>query len=227
MVTKITTHIQDAKNRLLQQFKGKEGFEKILDAIVGQLQTLEDVFFDLLENRFLDTASGQQLDGIGEIVLLDRPEGLTDTVYRTRLKVQILVLISNGEPETLIQIFKLLLGASSVHLTEISLAALQLLSDVDIPVSDEALIFSILESAAVGGVRINQIGSFDPVGPFVTDGNSLFGKGFGTIIDPLIGGKFATIIRPKPLFAFDGANDDNEGFGTVLDPILGGVFKSA
>lgn len=227
MVTKITTHIQDAKNRLLQQYKGKPGFEKIIEAIVGQFQIIEDVLFDLLNNRFLSNAAGKQLDGIGEIVLLDRPEGMDDTTYRIRLRVQILVLTSNGEPETLIQIFKLLLDASSVHLTEISLAALQLLSNVDIPSDKEDLIFSILESAAVGGVRINQIGSFDETEPFVTDGNFLFGKGFGTITDALIGGKFATIVRPKPLFAFAGSVDENEGFGTILDPVMGGVFKSA
>lgn len=61
-------------DNLVQQFKGKPKIEKLLDAFWSELEELHEVFDQLQEMRSLGKAQGKQLDGIGDIVVLSRPE---------------------------------------------------------------------------------------------------------------------------------------------------------
>ena len=67
------------KKHLLGQFAGKPVFEAFLTAIGGELNELEQMFTDLRDKRWIDTAEGAQLDGIGEIVNQNRqvPDAVT------------------------------------------------------------------------------------------------------------------------------------------------------
>lgn len=110
-LTQKTDHVDEAKALLVQQFKGKTNLEALLTAFVNQIQELEDVFFELLENRWLTTATGTQLDGIGKIVGLDRL-WLDDDDYRAALRAQIRLNRSSGTIPDNITILELLITNS-------------------------------------------------------------------------------------------------------------------
>jgi len=96
-----TTVVEDSLNLLVQQFKEKANIEKFLTCFLEEAQELEDVLKQLYTLRWLDTAVGVQLDGLGQILALER-EGLGDEDYRDALKFQALLNQSKGEPELLI-----------------------------------------------------------------------------------------------------------------------------
>lgn len=75
----MSDHTESMKNHLLGQFAGKPVFEAFLTAIGGELNELEQMFMDLRDKRWIDTAEGAQLDGIGEIVNQNRqvPDAVT------------------------------------------------------------------------------------------------------------------------------------------------------
>lgn len=222
-MTKITTHVTDAKNRLLQQYKGKPGIESIIAALGNQVQTIEDVLDDLLTKRSIDTGEGVQLDGIGTIINLPRPSGMSDADYQIRLNAQILTLNSNGEPEVLIQLFALLTGATNIDYREKYPCAHRFFSEIELSSDLVDALFDALETAAVGGTRVVAIGKFVLDDTFIFSG----GKGFGDIGDITKGGGFAKLYPIKKTFRFGDLNSPVQhdgGFGDQFDSASGGRF---
>jgi hypothetical protein len=223
MITLISNHIEQAKDRLREQYKGKPTIEALITAWVGQVQELEQILIDLSTQRSIDTASGIQLDLIGE--LLNKPRnGRSDADYRILLLAKIAQNISRGTPEDVIAVFKILTSSSRVqlgdgHLGEIYLLADHVLSQDEVNFILQEMIF--VDSAAV---RIQGVGSFEPDDSFAFDGSNL-AKGFGSIYDVTKGGKFATIkLRNDIKFAFFGSNDSQGGFSSIYDNQIGGSF---
>jgi hypothetical protein len=66
--------------RLVYQFNSSSKFQDFLEAFLQQLQDLKISDLQLLNERYLDTAVGAQLDGIGEIVGIDRPKAAIDII---------------------------------------------------------------------------------------------------------------------------------------------------
>lgn len=60
--------------KLPEQFKGKHNIEVLIRAFAEELEKVEMAFQQLETMRFMKTAFGKQLDGIGEIVNLTRAE---------------------------------------------------------------------------------------------------------------------------------------------------------
>jgi len=68
--------------RLAYQFSDSPNLLAFLQAFLDEFDELQASGQDLLSNRYLDTAEGVQLDGIGEIVGLDRPSlAITDGLF--------------------------------------------------------------------------------------------------------------------------------------------------
>lgn len=61
-------HLAVARERVTEQFKSKEVYDKYLQLLIKQQQELEQVFKDLIQKRSIDEATGATLDIIGEIV---------------------------------------------------------------------------------------------------------------------------------------------------------------
>lgn len=70
----------------------------VFGAVIAEVQALEDMLYALLTQVNLDAGIGAQLDLIGAILAVPR-YGLSDDAYRLRLRVEILVLRSNGRPD--------------------------------------------------------------------------------------------------------------------------------
>jgi hypothetical protein len=117
MIEKISNHVERAKKNLMSQYKDSVKFNQLLQALVEELQEIEDVFWDLYTLRYISTAFGYQLDRIGDTVGVVR-YGLDDNQYRKRIYSQIILNASNGEAEILIRSLKLLMNATIIEYTE-------------------------------------------------------------------------------------------------------------
>ena len=65
-------------SRLAYQFSDSTKLQGFLEAFLEEYQEIENTNLQLLNERYLDTAIGAQLDGIGEIVGLPRPSKETN-----------------------------------------------------------------------------------------------------------------------------------------------------
>lgn len=115
-----TEHVETALSRILYQFKEKPKFEAFITAFVQQFQDIEDVIGQLLTDRQIDTATGENLNVLGRIVGQPR-EGRTDADYRLWIKARIQINKSSGTTEEIYNVLKLITGftdAGNFEMTE-------------------------------------------------------------------------------------------------------------
>lgn len=115
-LTEKTTHATEALSRLLQQYKGKDKIAALINCFSAQIQEIEAALFELLNDRWIESATGQQLDGLGQIVGEAR-QGRTEDDYRIALRVRILINKYSGSTEQIIEILSLA-TQSQVELSE-------------------------------------------------------------------------------------------------------------
>lgn len=104
--THVVTHATDAASNLIGFIKNKANLTALINALGGEIQAAEDVFWDELTKRDINSSVGQQLDNIGDIVVLPRA-GLNDADYRVQIRAKVLINISSGLINELINIFTL------------------------------------------------------------------------------------------------------------------------
>lgn len=190
-LTKKINHVSEALANFIEQFKNKPNFVAVTTAIVNQIQDLEEAFFELLTDRYLDVAFGVQLDGLGLIVDEDR-EGRGDDEYRIAIRARILLNLGDGTPEDLIELLKAVSDGGTVQLTEYYPAALTMFVLLALDLTTALRLNRALQSGKSAGVDAHLIyGESDPGELFRFD----YGRDWGT--PPNIGfdqGKWAGII---------------------------------
>lgn len=172
-------------------------FQKLIKAFTDELNLIETEYYSLLVNRSLNTATGAQLDGIGDILGLER-NGLSDDAYRIALKGQIQINKSTATSEELIQLAFQLTNPTRVQLTDLFPAKCVL---TIMGGSKVGLVQPILKEVAAGGVDV-----------YVYKSEDAFAFGFGDIAGPtgpeddpyalgfsevgyLTGGKFTEVLH--------------------------------
>ncbi len=155
-LTYIGTHVADAIDLLIQQFREKPLIAALVTAYVGEVQEIEDQAWKVLLATDLDRARGAQLDGLGKLVGEQR-RGRSDTLYRAAIRVRILINRCNGKMPELLRILTLFLGATdgdgTVRLTQPAPAALKLLV-MRVPASGSDLRVTT-RSIKPGGVNLD------------------------------------------------------------------------
>lgn len=230
-ITQNLTHVEDAKKRLLTQYKELPNIEGLISIFSNQIQDLEDVTFSIVDGRTLANGIGEQLDLLGTIVGLTRESGLSDARYRTLLYVKIGQNTSQGAAEKIISIIKLLTDATRVFYQNLNDASLLLAIDTNIDPNDDAdevaFVYNNMQNVVMGGVRIDYIVCYSPdddAFAFAGSNANAPALGFGTVTDSNIGGKLAKTHRLRTPFAFDGQNQSTGGFGSIRDVLMGGTF---
>lgn len=130
--------------------------EKLIDIFAQEVQELEDAIIQILDETTLPTAIGVQLDGLGEIVGLER-QGLDDATYRARLRSQILANRSNGTINELIAIADLFTGGGETFTLVESFTGFEIEFTTILPfgIGEQlAKLIRIARSAAVNGYVI-------------------------------------------------------------------------
>lgn len=173
-------HIERGLNRLPTQFRDSPILTELLTIYLEEFQEIEDVLIDIVNQKDIEQAIGFQLDIIGEHVALLR-EGRDDTEYRQAIKIQKIINASQGQYETVLQLWRTLLGSPTATLIEEFPAGINLYSDVGI--SDFTLVDYLIKALPIT-VNAGVTTSFDsdPAFGFDTDPSTL---GFDTS-----GGKF-------------------------------------
>lgn len=114
-VVRIDDHQAQARDRLLQQSRGKSNFTALLNSMTAVVQSFEtELAYPVLEGRQLNEAEGAQLDGIGSLVGQLRG-GALDAEYRLLLQGRIFANASDSTTPTIMALVTALFGAESVQ----------------------------------------------------------------------------------------------------------------
>ena len=205
-MVKITNHYERAIALLASQFRetasdgGRTLFQKLIGVFVQSFQELDDVNQQLLTGRWLDTAEGVQLDGIGQIVGLARTPDQSDTDYREALQFQIFINGSNATPEEAILVLKFLTKGTNVWYHELIPAAFEMRTDGTSLPSPPNLLVTAINSISPAAVQ------YVPIGVRYFTGLPL---GFSS--DPILEDFYVAVGDPSnlhPLNVYDGTNTD-------------------
>lgn len=104
--TKETKHVETARALLIEQFKNRAVLQGFLDCLSRRVQDVENVLWDVIDKRVLDTAVDAQLDTLGLLVGEKRLER-TDAEYRGAIRLRICVNRSKGRIIDVIDVAKL------------------------------------------------------------------------------------------------------------------------
>jgi hypothetical protein len=103
----VPNRVERAKSFLLYQFQDKVNINKIVEALVEEIQEVEGVLIDLQTLRTLENAQGAILDNIGNRLKVSR-SNLDDADYKTAIKVRILRKSNKGTYADISNVFRLL-----------------------------------------------------------------------------------------------------------------------
>lgn len=193
-------HPGEGADLLLLEFKDKPRIEAYLRAMLAGVQDLEDGIYQVLTERWLDTAVGAQLDRLGQILDLGRA-GWPDEIYRTLLRAQILAYKSEGTWPDLLAIVKVV--GFDLTLTAISEwypAGIRVeLGEAPGEAIEADDLFNLLERARAGGVRLEFIWPVDdPSESFTFDLDTTPDQddamGFGDSVAGGIGGTLSGVL---------------------------------
>jgi hypothetical protein len=195
MIEQITDHYQQALDKLIQRYKGKPRFAAMLKSYIRQVQDLENATWDVINSRDVDTCDETRLEVIGRIVG-QPPAGQSTETYRLYVKVRIKVNRSDGSPETMKSIARLLLGQGTT-LTELPmLQKIAPKGPIDPIATDPNVVFELLHEAHGAGVTFQFEFFAEPVSSvfhFITGAiPAVDGRGFSKS-DGTQGGVFSRI----------------------------------
>lgn len=141
------------RSRLYLQFRTKTTFQALADMLAIQAQDLEDAFQSLLTITSIDDSEGTQLRTIGRIIG-QQNLGWTDAVYRTYLKVRVLVNRSRGTVEDLYAILLLGFGDKNWRVRIAGTKTILITSQDEVTADQVGAILLFLLSAKDAGARL-------------------------------------------------------------------------
>lgn len=148
--TGVLDHSATAGARLAEFIKTQPNFLALLAAPLTQVQDLETAFQQLNHLRALPSASGGQLDVVGQILTQPR-NGLDDATYKKFLLARVRLNRSSGTINQILEIFTLI-TTGGVSLTEWAPAAFDLLLTGPITSAAAVTYLTILRQARAAGV---------------------------------------------------------------------------
>ena len=200
-----TQHATDALGNLLSFLKGKPKLASLVSILAAEVQAAEDAIWQLLTQRYAiitapagqTLASGQQLDGIGDIVVQPRG-GFGDSDYIVQLLVKIALNSSSGRINDVLNIMATLNTGAGIQLRMVQARA-SFYVRMDKAPNNPTGQATVLRSATAAGVSSQLIA---PVSP--TDASTAFTyapngvpvasstKGYGNSASPGTGGHYVS-----------------------------------
>lgn len=213
---------------LPEQFRNQVNIEAIIQSYAEQLEEVAAMFRQLSELRSFDASEGAQLDGIGDIVVLSRPESalyagiidfdvIDDERYRLFLKYKAMRNSSRCTFPELVAACKLLYKAEVIYYREIPAYPATFFLNIGVQMSDDLLAMLRKSHLTIksAGVQAN-VGYFN-LRFFGFSDTNRYAQGFGMA-------PFAQqIIRPEEYFGFSDTNQYVLGFG--MGPMAQSTIK--
>lgn len=183
-LTQRTTYETDLAESLIDKFASQTNWQKFMGVIGAELQEVEDMFWFVRVNRWIDNATNYTLAQVATIVGLT-PLGWTDNELRRRIKAQILLNKSSGTINEIKNIFATIFPDGTYALNEFFPAGFLLvfagLSAGLTPAEITAIgaeAGEILQKAKLGGVKASIIlGPDEPVFTFDESGAKAWDSG--------------------------------------------------
>lgn len=161
-ISRIDSHEHDALERFTSQYKDAEALKGLTRVWAERIQGLEGAAYSTLTLRWVDGASGKQLDRMGAVVGEPRL-GRQDPEYRDAIQLRISINQGSGEPETIIEFLRRTAGADQVRYAEIYPASIEVYAQGDVSVQNALRVRDIIP-AGVGIVYLSESGGFIPFG---------------------------------------------------------------
>lgn len=182
--------IEKGIGRLAYQFSNSEKFKGFLTSSLTEYEELNTSGLQLLTERYLDTAEGTQLDGIGEIVGLPRLEGETDTIYRFLIRIKIIKNKTAMTIDDTLRLISFTFDNATVRYFQSSFLKPRYDIERHLEPSEEILVHNFPILIGLETVAYHSYSETTSFG-FYGDPDAL---GFGDLNDSDIGGNFAKII---------------------------------
>ena len=160
-----TEHAAEAVSHLIQFFREGPRNQAVLEAVMVQVQEVEDLFWYMREGFDVNTAVGEQLEFIGKRVGEGRQDR-TDAQYRSAIRVRILINMSTGTMNELLAICEGINPTGIFIARDLYPAALSIEADT-FDTTSLASAYLMLFKAKTAGVRLHLV-----VGPSATLGSS-------------------------------------------------------
>lgn len=154
---KITTHIEDAKNRLIERYKNRPKIEGVISLFAGKMQELEDAIDYYQNHRWIDNAEGFQLDLLGELIGQNR-EGFDDATYRIFLYIKIQINSSHGNGDSIMKIFRAITGATNTFYNNLGGGHVEIQGNGSNPFSSTQKLIDQISRILIAGVELSSIG---------------------------------------------------------------------
>jgi hypothetical protein len=195
IVTQITNHVQQALNRLLQQYQGRPNITGLLTALITQCQLLENAIYPIDQYRQLAYAYGEQLDNIGTVIGLER-NGLPDNEYFVLLLGTIAENNSDTTAPTMLNIVQTIFQSSNVFIKTPNSGGsgpfgmtmnANVAFGVGSPVTPATLnvqLEQIVLASLAAGVALFYISRFNSAGAFSTAGPQSWCRGCSDLLNP-------------------------------------------
>lgn len=183
---KKTDYTQEAIGRLLASLADKTTLNALISSFLDRCQELEDAAYPLYEQRNIDDATGDRLDGFGQIFNVARA-GRSDDDYRLRLRAELAILLSQGTAYDLLRVYQLLIGQTPLDMRYSDYTPKTVYirpRDFDATGFDMDTIANLIRRAAPAGTHVHVLYSFesddDNVFKFGASGSELSSSnGFG------------------------------------------------
>jgi hypothetical protein len=150
----ITDYADEAGTRPLEQYQGKPRLLALLLSFVNRCQELENAAWDVIIKRMIDNAHDAQLDTIGKIVGQLRG-AQADDIYRIYITARIRINRSQGHPDDVIDVLRLVDAATFTY-TEFY-PATAVVEYASAPTADPQVLAALARLAISAGVRFNLI----------------------------------------------------------------------
>jgi hypothetical protein len=108
------TFIDDTLKLVTQQYYGKENINSLVEIIADRYLNIRDNISSLIDERLLNTATGKNLDDIGEQMNIYRLEGQSDEQYRAMIWLYILAQESDITRDDIVSLLKAFTGGEAV-----------------------------------------------------------------------------------------------------------------
>jgi hypothetical protein len=185
-----------ALDRKIEQFKGdKPVLDGLIRTYVEQVNDWELAFWEVINERLLENAIGAQLDIWGKLVGEPR-EFRTDEDFKIAIRLRLRVQRSQGKTQDVLEVTSALLGATPWTYRELYLASFI------VEVANLEPVFLRTLARALSRTRPLGVGGMLLFTTWDSSEDFLYGStydagagqlGFGSLYDPDVGGKFASI----------------------------------